>query len=289
MEKGRRTSRLSLLTALLAAGLLSQAYAGQDQPQVKQEMVGVGITEKLGHATPLDATFTDHRGRKVTLGDLLKDGRPIVLSLVYYRCPGLCSMALSGLSDTLRQMAWKPGDKYRVITVSFDPSDTFDVAAAKRANYLQATSLSDEAAWVFLTGDAANIQKLTEAVGFKYIFNKESGQFSHDSAAIVLTPDGRISRYLRGVFYDPQTLKMSLVEASDGRIGTLSDQVWMKVCGYDASKGRYVVMARSVLAIGGVVTIAALILTVGLLLIREHSQRNKNKRASEVDVQPHPV
>jgi protein SCO1 len=287
MEAGLSTSRILWVAgaALVGMGALLPLHA--DEPQVRQEMVGVGITEKLGTRVPLDLTFTDHAGRSVTLADYLADGKPVVLSLVYYRCPGLCSMTLTGVSDVVRQMEWRPGDKYHVLSVSIDPAEKPELAAAKRANYLESAGLPpDGEGWSFLTGDAQSIRSLTEAVGFAYVYNPESQQFSHDAAAILITPQGRISRYLRGAYYDPGTLRLALVEASDGKIGSLSDQVWMRICGYDASQGRYVVMARTIVMMGGALTVGALVLVVGGLVVREQILR---KKASASDVQPHAV
>lgn len=254
-------------------------------PARAQEMVGVGIDEKLSGRLPLDAPFTDHQGRAVKLGDYFGDGKPVVLSLVYYRCPGVCTATLTGLAQAIGESELSLGEKYRVVTVSFNPQETHDLAATKRQNYLEGLDVQGDAeGWVYLTGDASSIERLTKAVGFKYRWVEATGEYAHDSAAIIATPDGRISRYLRGSFYEAETFRLSLVEASDGRIGSLSDKVWVKICGYDPRQGKYVVMAQTVLMIGGMLTILAVASVVGLLFYREQQLR---KRAPVRDVQPH--
>lgn len=272
-----RVTRLGVLWAVAAVACALPLRGQEVELEVKQEITGVGITEQLGDALPLDATFTDQDGKTVRLADYFSQGKPVVVNLVYYGCPGLCTAVLSGLSVTLKEMDWAPGENYHVLTVSFNPADTPALAASKRANYLQHMDRPGaEKGWTFLTGDAANIKRLSEAVGFAYKWNPETEQFMHDAAAIVCTPDGRISRYLRGAYYDPQTFRMSLVEAGGGKIGSLSEQVWLRMCGYDAAQGRYVVIARNVLAAGGAATAVALALVVGFFFLKE----NKIKRVS---------
>ena len=262
--------------------ILLLAWAVGVSPARAQEMVGVGIDEKLGATLPLDASFTDHEGRRVQLADYFRDGRPVVLNLVYYRCAGVCTSTLMGVAQAIEQTQLPLAQQYRVLSISFDPRETHELAAAKRRSYLEAMGGPEGAeGWVFLTGDASSIARLTQAVGFRYVYVDDKGEYAHDAAAIICTADGRVSRYLRGAFYDPTTFRLSLVEASNGKVGSLSDKVWVKVCGYDPRLGKYVLMAQTVLMIGGGLTVAALAAVIGLLLYRE-SQRKR-------DMQPHAV
>lgn len=270
-------TRVNVLLAVAVVLWASDLRAVEVEPQVKQEVVGVGITENLGDALPLDAVLTDHEGRQVRLGDYFAQGKPVVINLVYYGCPGLCTAVLSGLSVTLGEVDWAPGENYHVLTVSFNPDDTPELGAAKRASYLEHLARPGaEMGWTFATADRANIEAITQAVGFAYKWNPETEQYMHDAAAIVCTPDGRISRYLRGAYYDPQTFRLSLVEAGGGQIGSLSERVWLRMCGYDPKQGKYVVLALNVMAAGGAATVFVLAAVIGFFFLKE----SKLKRVS---------
>jgi protein SCO1 len=206
---------------------------------------------------------------------------------VYYGCPGLCTATLTGVAAAIDDVTLNLGGDYRIVTVSFNPQEGTHLAASKRDSYLRTLRSSgerDPEGWVFLTGPAESIERLTQAVGFRYRWVEATGEFAHDTAAIIATPDGRVSRYLRGAFYDPSTFRLSLVEASSGRIGTLSDRIRVRICGYDPRQGKYVVMAQTIMMIGGGATILAVVAVVVLLTRLEHHRR---KRISVRDVQPH--
>jgi protein SCO1/2 len=265
--------RFTLILIILTAFVARSAFA-------QQEVSGVGIEQNLGNPLPLDATFKDHNGQSVTLGDYFKGDKPVVLNLVYYACPGLCTEVLNGVARSIDRTKLSLGSDYRVVTISFDPIETPELAHDKRENYLNTlTNRSGEESWVFLTGTHEQIDRVTDAVGFNYFFNEESKLFVHDEAAIICTIEGMISRYLSWTDQDEQTYRLSLVEASDGKIGSFSDRAWVQICGYDPSLGKYVVMAKTIVTIGGACTLALVAGVMGYMFYRE----NKRKRG----MQPH--
>ena len=218
----------------------------------------VGIDQKLDAQVPLDLAFRDEAGRAVRLGDYFGD-KPVVLSLVYYDCPMLCTQVISGLVSTLRGLSFTPGEEFVSVTVSFDPREQPALAAAKKQSYIQRLGRPEAAAgWHFLTGDEAAIKALTGAVGFRYAWDKSLEQFAHASGIMVLTPQGKISRYFYGVDYAPRDLRLGLVEASAGRVGSLADQVLLLCYHYDPTTGKYGVIVMNVLRLAGALTVAAL-------------------------------
>jgi protein SCO1/2 len=238
-------------------------------------LAGIGIDQKLGDTIPLDVVFNDESGQSVKLRELL-DGRPAVLSLVYYGCPMLCTVVLN---NQLRAFVALPtqeiGRDYDVITVSFDPRETSELAAKKKAEYVRMYGHGNAAQskWHFLTGNEESIRKLTDAVGFRYKFDPASNQFLHPSGVAILTPQGRIARYFFGIDYEPKDLRLSLVEASEGKIGSLSDHVMLFCYHYDPTTGKYGLAVTRMVRIGGAITVAALVTGVMLMLRRERRQK----------------
>ena len=185
----------------------------------------VGIEQHLNAQLPLDAVFRDEQGHEVKLGDYFKD-RPVVVMLVYYRCPMLCTQVLNGFLKSSQAIPLQIGRDYQVVTVSFDPRETPELAAEKKNSYVRAYRRDGAAdGWHFLTGDRQSIDRLTKVVGFRYHFDPKSDQFAHASGIALATPDGRLSRYFYGIEYEPDDLRLGLVESSSGRIGSLVDQV----------------------------------------------------------------
>jgi protein SCO1/2 len=252
---------------------------------VPKELAGVGIVEKLGTKLPMDAVLVNEAGQKVTLGSFFT-GKPVILNFVYYNCPMLCTLALNGLMDVQKQMEWKAGDKFQVVSISFDPSDTPELAGKKKANYLAALDRpATDPSWAFLTGDKKTVKQLADAAGFTYKWVEEQKQFSHGAGLIVLTPDGVIARYLGGVMYEPETLRLALVEASGGKIGTMSDMFKM-LCGrYDVNTGKYVIAAWKVMRLGGALTVGVLLSVLGTLWLRD----SRRRKATATHVQPRPA
>ncbi len=198
----------------------------------------IGIVEHLGEYAPLDLYFVDSQGDSILLKDYVN--KPTVVSLVYFNCPGICSPLLGGMVDVMDRMDLKPGVDYRALTISFDPSDKPDLASQKKRNYFKSFHHGPfpEEEWKWVTGDSATIHKFTDAVGFKY--KREGKDFIHAGALIVLASDGKISRYLRGIEFQPFNLKMAITEASQGRVGPTISKVLLYCFSYDPQGKRYV-------------------------------------------------
>lgn len=224
----------------------------------------VGIEQHLDEPIPPDLTFRDETGKAVRLGDYFGD-KPVILSLVYYRCPMLCSEVLSGLESALRVLKFDVGKDFQVLTVSFDPSDTPEIATAKKAEYIKRYGRVGAAdGWHFLTGQQASIDALTKAAGFQYEYDPKTGQFAHTTAIMILTPKGKIAQYYYGVEYAPKDLRLGLVQASQNKIGTVVDEVLLYCYHYDPSTGKYGAVISRILKLAGAATILVL---AGLLLI----------------------
>lgn len=224
----------------------------------------VGIDQKLNEPVPMDAVFKDEQGREVRLGEFFK-GRPVVLSLVYYSCPMLCNQILNGMLGSFRQISFNAGEQFEVVTVSFDPKETPALAAQKKATYIKAYNRpSGDAGWHFLTGDEANIKRLTEAVGFRYLWDEQTKQFAHASGIMIVTPEGKLARYFYGVEYPQRDLRLGLVEASANKIGTPVDTLMLYCYHYDPSTGKYGAVVMNMIRVAGVIT---LILMAGLILL----------------------
>jgi len=250
---------------LLAAALPAPAWVRDQQPspappagEAPKVLSDVGFDQHLGDTIPLDAVFRDESGRTVRLGDYF-GSRPVVLSLAYYECPMLCTVSLNGLASALDVLPFEPGRDFEIVTVSFEPKETPALAAAKKAAYLRRYKRAGAAkAWHFLTGDAAQIRRLTDAVGFKYAWDERSRQYAHASGVLVLTPDGRLARYLYGVEYAPKDLRLALVESSQGRILSPVDRLLLYCYHYDPTLGRYGRSVMAVLRVGAVLTLGGL-------------------------------
>ncbi|MGE5323419.1 MAG: SCO family protein [Actinomycetota bacterium] len=242
----------------------------------------VGIDQKLGAQVPLDAPFLNSSGQTVTLRSYLKDGnRPAVLSLVYYNCPMLCPRVLSALTTSLRRMTLDPGKDYQVITVSFDPRDTPAASAKEKATQIAALNHSGgEQAWHFLTGSQSSIQQLTQSVGFRYQWDPQGKQFAHATALILLTPQGKVSKYFYGLDYSPTDLRLGLVQASDDKIGSFVDPILLFCCQYNPMTGRYDLLVSHVLALAAGFT---LLLLGGLVFFLFRSTPNRKGPGGNAD------
>jgi protein SCO1 len=218
----------------------------------------VGIEQRLNQQIPPDLSFRDEGGNAVRLGDYFGK-RPMVLNLVYYRCPMLCGEVLSGLESALRVLKFDVGKEFDVLTVSFDPRETPEMAAAKKLEFLKRYGRKGaEQGWHFLTGPQESIDALTKAAGFEYQFIGKTGQFAHATAIMVLTPEGKISQYYYGVEFAPKDLRLGLVQASDHKIGNVVDQVLLYCYHYDPATGKYGALVSRVLEVAGMATILLL-------------------------------
>jgi protein SCO1/2 len=233
----------------------------------------VGYDQRLGELLPGDVALKDESGAEVRLGELLGE-RPLVLALVYYDCPMLCTLVLNGLVAGLKAVDLEPGRDFEVVAVSFDPREGAELARAKKAVYLERYGAEETAAgWHFLTGEEAAIERLTAAAGFRYAFDEQSGQFAHPSGVLVATPEGRISRYLFGTDYAPRDLRLALVESGAGRVGSLTDQVMLFCFHYDPATGRYSAAVLNLVRAGGAAAVLALAALVTVLVRREKRSR----------------
>lgn len=227
----------------------------------------VGIEQRLNEQLPLETVFRDETGKPVKLGDYFGK-KPIILSLVYYRCPMLCGELLSGLEGSLKALSFDAGKEFDVLTVSFDPKDTPEDATAKKASVLKHYRRAGAAeGWHFLTGSQESIAALTKAVGFSYDYDEKSGQFAHSTAIMVLTPEGKIAQYYYGVEFPPRDLRLGLIQASQNKIGTLADQVLLYCFHYDPQAGKYSAIVNRILKLAGGFTVLSLG-TVLLVLFR---------------------
>jgi len=213
----------------------------------------VGIDQKLNQQIPLDLEFHDETGKAVRLGEYFGQ-KPIILSLVYYDCPMLCTMVLNGLLESLKQLKFNVGDQFNVVTVSFDPTEKPSLAAAKKAVYVGLYGRPGAPEnWHFLTGDEKAIRQLTQAVGFRYNYDPPTKQYIHATGIIVLTPQGRLARYFYGIKYPAGNLRLGLVEASQGKIGSPVDEILLYCCQYDPQTGKYsLIISRAIKVAAGV-------------------------------------
>jgi len=218
----------------------------------------VGFDQKLGEQVPLDLEFRDETGRTVRLGDLF-GGKPVILSLAYYDCPMICALALQGISSSMKPLTFTPGKEFEVVTVSFDPRETPALARLKKTHYLDLYGRPEaEAGWHFLTGDPDAIRRLTQAVGFRYVWDAEQKQFAHPTGIVLLTPNGIVARYIFGIEYSSKDLRLGLIDAAGGRIGTLADKLLLLCYSYDPNTGRYSGLALNMVRAGGVLTVMLL-------------------------------
>jgi protein SCO1/2 len=248
--------------AIMAAALCASAWgqtldplsppANARPPQLKQ----VGIQQRLGQQIPADLVFRNEAGKQVRLGQYLGNG-PVILNFVYFHCPMLCGQVLQGLTGALRAIGYSAGRDFTVLTVSFDPQETPAMAAAKKKMVLATYGRPEaERGWHFLTGSAASIAALTQAAGFQYQHNAQNDQFAHPTAILVLTPEGKIAQYYYGIEYAPRDLRLGLVQASNGQIGTLTDEALLYCYRYDPQTGKYSAIVSRVLRISGAVWLA---------------------------------
>lgn len=269
-------------SAAAAAAVLSSPGSGQTTDLDPPDADEVGIVERLNQQVPLDVRFTAENGASVTLGEYFNNDRPVVLTLVYYNCPSLCNALLNSFTGTLREIDWTAGEEFEIVTVSIDPSETAQLAAGKKRTYLEEYGRPEAAGgWHFLVGRQPEIQRLAEAVGFGFRYEEGTGLYTHAAGLMILTPDGRLSRYLTDLIFEPQTLRLALVEAAEGTIGTPVQRLLLRFCyTYDPSAGKYVVAARKVMAIGGGLTVLVVLFGLGLLWRRElKTRRSKTTMA----------
>ncbi len=277
-----QSSPLRLGVALIMLVAIAGPAEAQLVSEVPEALDEVGVTEHLDAKLPLDARFRDESGEWVELGSYFDGERPVILTLNYYRCPMLCGLQLNGVVDGLEQMDWSPGEEFEMVTVSINPLETPELATAKKQNYLKRLQRpSAGSGWHFLTGNEPEIERLAETVGFGYTYDAESGEYAHAAVTMVITPDGRIARYLYGIEYPAKRLKLALLEAAEGSIGTTLDQLILYCYHYDPTNRRYSPVAMNIMRLGGSAT--ALILGISLGGFWALEWRRKKRSAKKKD------
>jgi protein SCO1/2 len=281
MQRGRRWVSLLMVgvfmllslspaTAQLAAYNQTPTYS---KPASENPFANIGLDQLLNQQLPLTLSFRDETVKMVQLGDYFGE-KPVILSFAYYDCPMLCTLVINGLIRTLRTLSFSAGTEFNIVTVSFNPKDTPPMAAIKRQTSLQSYSRKGaENGWHFLTGDEKTIQQLTQAVGFRYAYDENTQQYQHPSGIMILTPDGKLSRYFYGIEYAPRDVRLGLIEASAGKIGSPVDQVLLLCFHYDPTTGKYGLIITRALQLGGLATMLAL--GVFMLISSRRDRRNK--------------
>lgn len=254
----------------LPASLLLLALAAHAEQALPPELEGVGIEERLGARVDLDLTFVAENGYPVALREFFHKGRPVILNLVYYSCPMLCTLVLNGQVNALREIPWTPGSEFEIVTISIDPSETFALARQKKEMYL-ASYERPAPGWHFLVDHNGNVKKLAEQTGFHYRYDERIGQYAHAAAIMVLTDSGVVSRYLYGIQYRPRDVRLALTEASAGKTGSTLDRVLLFCYHYDPSARSYTLMATRIMRAGG----ALVVLALGLVLVRLWRQERR--------------
>jgi protein SCO1/2 len=279
---------LYALLAVLALAAMAVPAAAQPSPPLSVPPPGpaalsqvpvlkdAGLDQKLDNPVPLDTPFVDENGRVVRFGDYLGT-RPVILALVYFECPMLCTQVLNGLAGSLQALTFDAGEDFDIVAVSFDAGETPAMAREKREAYLGRYGSNEGHGVHFLTGRQSSIDALTEAVGFRYAYDPAIDQYAHPAVIVVLTPDGRVSRYLFGIEFAPRDLRLALVEATDNRIGTAIDQMLLFCYHYDPASGKYGFAITNLIRLGGVLTLAGL---GGFILISLRRER-RHQRAVE--------
>jgi protein SCO1 len=277
------TRRLAWLVIPLSLCAPTRALAQSGLPTI---LKNVGFDQRLNDQVPLDLTFNDDDGRPVKLGDFFK-GKPVILALAYFRCPMLCTQVLNGMVLGMRDSGFAIGKEFEVLTVSFDPDDSPTAAAAKKKSYIRYYGNPEAAAdWHFLTGRPDSIKRLTDSVGFRYVYDEKSDQFAHAAGILILTPTGRISRYFYDVHYPGRDLRLGLIEASQNKIGSPIDQVLLFCFHYDPSAGKYSAAVLNLVRAGGLLTMLG-IASLFVWLLKSERGRRKPIKASDAVLMAH--
>lgn len=278
-----RRAGMFVLLLIICALPASAQMADPSSDRLPPQLGAVGIEQKLGDQVPLQLPFRDETGRTIALGDYFQTGKPVILSLVYYNCQMLCSQVLAEIAHCLRRLKFDPGKQFEIVTVSFDPRETPQMAAAAKSKYVAIYGRPGaESGWHFLTGDPSSITALSNAVGFHYSWDPRTKQFAHATGIMLLTPEGRVAQYYYGARYFPSDLRLGLIEASHNEIGTLADQIVLYCYHYDPRTGRYGAIVFRVIQVAGGFT---LLILGSLIAFLYFSDPNRRRRGSSG---PHP-
>ncbi|MER3473334.1 MAG: SCO family protein [Armatimonadota bacterium] len=276
-----RPSLIGLTAILVLIHLPANAQFWQ-QPE-REKLSGatlsreITIEQKLNAQVPLNLTFRDETGRQVQLREYFGK-KPVLLTLVYYECPSLCGLVLQGLLKSLRVINYTPGDQFEIVTVSINPKETSQLAAAKKQNFLKEYGRLDaEKGWHFLTGDEPQIRKLADAVGFRYVYDPKSGQFAHAAGIMLLTSGGKVARYFYGIEYSPRDLRLGIMDASQGKVGSPVEKVILFCYQYDPTTGKYSLAIIRVIQLASVLTLLVLGGFITTQFYREKSARKQKE------------
>jgi protein SCO1/2 len=279
LSAGLQTLALALALLVLGSGVArAQSWQRESPPPpntTPAELEGVDIVEHLNDPLPRDAVFRDTEGATVHLGDYFDGKRPTVFVFAYHSCPMLCSLVLDATAKALAGVPWTVGDEFDVVSVSIDPKDTPETATKKRAQVVggYARAKGNPRGWHFLVGDEADIRKVTEAIGFKYNYDARQKQYAHPAAIYVLTPLGHIARYLYGVQFDPNDVRLALLEATEGRSISTTERILLYCYHYDPQGRHYSLVAMNVMRLGGLLTVVLLGGLLGILWARERHRK----------------
>lgn len=262
----RNHRKLILAAVMLTFCVAAEPAWAQRKEESPQELRGVGVFPQFDAQIPLDLEFKDSSGTKTTLREIFDGSKPVILTLNYSNCPMLCSLQLDGLVSALEKMRWTAGDEFRIVTVSIDPLETPERAQLTKQKYLKAYGRArDASAWRFLvSSNEQTIRRLADTVGFGYVYSAERNEYLHAAVLILCTPDGRVARYLGGVEYNPETLRLSLYEAGRGQVGSVWDEILLFCYQYDGRSGSYSLAAVRLMQAGGLF----MLVVIGALLAR---------------------
>ena len=263
-------NKFALLISVSLAVLSSNFHAQAQLNREPEALQDVGIIEHLGETIPLDTRFATSNGDSTSIGDLLEEGKPVILNPLYYDCPMLCGLVIDGVLNVANQLEWSPGKDYTILSFSIDPTENHELAAEyKERYYTQLEKPKTDNGWYFLTSNKSNIEKMITAVGFEVNEIEDTGEFAHTAAIIMLSPEGVITRYLYGIQYKAFDVRSALYESADGKIGSTLNKVIMYCYQYDPDTNSYAPIAINIMKIGGLVTLIILGIFLGLLWLRE--------------------
>jgi protein SCO1/2 len=269
-----------LFSAGFLFGQMGQPLAGQ--PTVKGNLPpalsNIGIDQRLNEQVPLDLQFTDEQGRTVRLGDYFHPGRPVIVSMVYYDCPMLCGEVMQGMASAFKALKFTPGKEYEVVTVSIDPREKHELAAAKKKTFIERLGRPEAAAgWHFLTGQKPQIDALADAIGWHYHYDAKLDQFAHAAGIVLVTPEGKISQYYYGIEYSARDMRLGIIEASQNHIGTVVDKVLLFCYHYDPRSGKYGAVVMNIVRLAGGVTVLVLGGFIAVMFRRDKNRGRKSE------------
>lgn len=272
-----RTPRRQYSLAMVAAVLCTLAHPAATEAQLRRqrrpELQGVSVRNRLGKQLQTNIPFVDHAGKRVLLSRYFGD-KPVILTMNYYRCETLCSVMLNGFTQSLRKVKWKPGKQFRIVTISIAPDETHDLARKKREAYRKFYGASEgEFDWTFLVGTRRDIDRVATQIGFTYRYVAAQKIYSHVPVVFFFSPGGKLTRYLQGIAFEPRDIKFSLMDASNGKLGTVVDKFIHYCYSFDPNAGRYGPLAFNIMKIGGAITVLVLGTFLGIMWRREHQNR----------------